>query len=268
MTTPSALLARLDVIGTSIRNKGNALALIGLGSVGVETERLDEFSDLDFFLIAAPGYKNRFIGSLDWLEAVHPVAYSFKNSEVGYKILFEDGIYGEYAVFEPGELESAMYRGGRVIWRHPSFSEKGLVDGNLPLPSTRSLSLNHVVGEAVTNLYVGLGRYLRGEKMSAYRFVQVYPIDGLLSVLPMLETENSYYPDAFGNERRLEIRFPDFSKVVGGLLLGYDRTPESALQLLAYLKRISTINPRMQLEIQKLAERCMEQRDGKTNSVQ
>jgi hypothetical protein len=36
---PSLLLKRLDEIGRSLARSGHALALIGLGSVGVELER-------------------------------------------------------------------------------------------------------------------------------------------------------------------------------------------------------------------------------------
>jgi hypothetical protein len=55
------LLHRLEAIGRALDQSGQALALIGLGSVGVELDRLDEHSDLDFFVIAAPGHKRRFV---------------------------------------------------------------------------------------------------------------------------------------------------------------------------------------------------------------
>ena len=114
MLRTESLLQRLGEIGKSLERKGSSL-LLGVGSVGVETERLDEYSDLDFFVIVKPGEKNRYIDRLDWLEDVHPLAYSFKNSDVGYKVLFEDGIFGEYAVFEEWELANATYTEGRVI---------------------------------------------------------------------------------------------------------------------------------------------------------
>ena len=69
---PDHLLARLDDIGESLRRSGNALALIGLGSVGLERNRLDRYSDLDFFAIVEPGHKARYIDTLDWLESLTP----------------------------------------------------------------------------------------------------------------------------------------------------------------------------------------------------
>ncbi len=51
MTYRERLLKRLDDIGRSLAGRPDALALIGLGSVGRELERLDDYSDLDVFVI-------------------------------------------------------------------------------------------------------------------------------------------------------------------------------------------------------------------------
>ena len=64
MTRRELLLSRLDAIGASLARRGDALALLGLGSVGVETDRIDDFSDLDFFAIVEPGRKARYLDDL------------------------------------------------------------------------------------------------------------------------------------------------------------------------------------------------------------
>ena len=78
MKRTEALLKRLDDIGVSLAQTGQALALIGLGSVGTELDRLDDYSDLDFFAIVKAGHKTQFINNLDWLSNVHaaPVAFA------------------------------------------------------------------------------------------------------------------------------------------------------------------------------------------------
>ena len=93
MNNAHSLLTRLDDIGRTLEKSGHALALIGLGSVGVEIERLDAYSDLDFFAIVEKGYKRQYLDNLDWLSSLCPVAYSFRNTEDGYKLLFQDGIF-------------------------------------------------------------------------------------------------------------------------------------------------------------------------------
>ena len=94
-----ALLDRLEAIGRAVAASGRGLALLGLGSVGQEQERLDAYSDLDFFVIARPGEKAYFLDSLTWLETVQPVVFSFQNTDDGHKLLFADGIFCETAVF-------------------------------------------------------------------------------------------------------------------------------------------------------------------------
>ncbi|WP_151735769.1 hypothetical protein [Paenibacillus tengchongensis] len=260
MLRTECLLQRLEEIGRSLERKGGALLLLGVGSVGTETGRLDEYSDLDFFVIAGPGQRDRYIKNLDWLEEIHPLAYAFQNSEVGYKILFEDGIYGEYAVFEESELGEASYSGGRVVWKNPAYTGKEpviLSSNRLPVP--KKSSLDYPLNEALTNLYVGLGRYARGERLSAVRFIQSYAIDSILSVLHLLEEEVAYYPDPFGNERRLEKRFPRFAEIIGGMMQGYDHVPESALRILDFLETVYPVNPRLSAEIRRLADRIYQQ---------
>lgn len=253
MRRTELLLQRLNEIGMTLERKGGALVLLGVGSVGIETERLDEYSDLDFFVIVKQGEKKRFIDQLDWLEETHPLAYSFKNTDDGYKILFEDGIYGEYAVFEEWELANISYKGGRVVWKDSTYGQLVPANSANLIPSIRKDSLDFSLNEALTNLYVGLGRFARGERLSAMRFVQSYAIDSILSVLHLLEAEVDYYPDPFGNERRLEKRYPRFAEIIGDMMQGYDRVPESALCILNYLEEVYPVNRRLSDEIRIMA---------------
>src|SRR5439155_3723389 len=66
------LLQRLDAIGRSLEGTGNALALLALGSVGTELDRIDAYSDLDFFVVVRDGYRQAYLGDLGWLSSVHP----------------------------------------------------------------------------------------------------------------------------------------------------------------------------------------------------
>lgn len=255
MSYTEKLLQRLHAIGLSLSKTDGALGLLGLGSVGLETDRLDEYSDLDFFVFVRAGEKPRFIANLDWLENAHALAYAFLNTEVGYKILFEDGIYGEFAIFEEEELADISYAGGRIVWRSPDWSMD--VPSSLRLPvNERGSSLDFPLNEALTNLYVGLGRYARGERLSALRFIESYAINNLLSVLPLLEQENPFFTDPFGPERRVERRFPAFADKLRGMLQGYDRVPESALNILQYLESVYPVNERLSSEIRRLAREC------------
>jgi lincosamide nucleotidyltransferase B/F len=242
MPTPRTdlLLSRLNAIGDSLAQSNGALALIGLGSVGVELERLDDYSDLDFFVMVEPGHKPDFIHQLDWLRAVSPIAYAFRNSADGYKVLFEDGVFCEFAIFEEAELHYIPFAAGRLVWK-----KAGVPDALSQFPSEKPNpeppAVDWSLGEALTNLYVGLGRYRRGEKLSAMRFIQGYAVDRLLELSESLEPatasgRSAPSRDTFARERRYEQRHPQLAQVLPDFTQGYDRSVESARALLAFLE--------------------------------
>lgn len=240
------LLARLDDIGRALSQTDAALALIGLGSVGVELERLDEFSDLDFFVIVTSGHKPAFISDLSWLSAAHPLVYQFRNSDAGHKFLFADGIYGEMAVFEPEELVKAAYAPGRLVWARAGVPESWAAPPPRP-PSSRTPSVEHLLGEALTNLYVGLTRFRRGEKLSALRFIQGYAVDRVIDLAHLMaappSTGSAAAADVFDGPRRFEQRYPALAAELPGLLPGYERTPAAAAAVLALLGRHFELDP-------------------------
>src|SRR6184192_2382054 len=96
---PRRLLQRLDDLADVLVHRGDALALIGLGPVGLDLDRLDQHSDVDFFAVLEDAAKQRYLDSIDWLEELCAVDFSFPNSVDGRKVLFADGLFAEYAVF-------------------------------------------------------------------------------------------------------------------------------------------------------------------------
>jgi lincosamide nucleotidyltransferase len=77
---------------------------------------MDEYSDLDFFLVVEPGARAAYLHDIDWLRAAAPVAFDVRNSADGRKVFFADGIYAEYAVVEPEELAGFAIPSARVVW--------------------------------------------------------------------------------------------------------------------------------------------------------
>ncbi len=245
LQSPTALLQRLEAIGHSLARSGRGLALLGLGSCGADLARLDVYSDLDFFAIVQPGSKSAYLTDLGWLAGAGPLSYVFQNTVDGYKALFADGIFCEFAIFEPEEVAKATYTAGRIVWQADGFAaERWLVEGKRPLPAPPSQPTpDWHVDEALTNLYVGLGRFQRGEKLSALRFIQGYAVDRLIALAPLIETEQPADPDPFSGERRIEQRFPQFAQLLPGFSPGYDHSPTAARAILAFLEEHFPVNP-------------------------
>ena len=249
MPSPVQLLARLDAVAAALREREDALALLALGSVGLDTHRLDQHSDLDFFVIVAPGAKLRYLGALDWPEQVHPVAFSFRNTPDGCKLLFEDGIFAEYAVFELDELPHISYTAGRVVWKRedvPNLAAASGVQATTPAPSQ-----DWHTNEALTNLLVGLHREARGERLTATRFIQSYAVDRILALAALRGAEQDD-ADLFMPERRFELRFPGVAPLLPGMMQGYGSNQASARCILAWLEAHSNVHPQLAAAIRQL----------------
>lgn len=232
LTPAQRLLGRLDRIAAVLQQRPEALALIGLGSVGLDTARLDAWSDLDFFVIVRPGTKARFIENLDWLAEAYPLSWQFRNTADGCKALMADGLFCEFAVFEPDELPGIPFAPGRIVWKRDE------VDAAIATPARRAppptTDETWIVGEALSCLLVGLARWHRGEKLSAMRFVQGHALDRLIE-LDALRTRPPG-GDPFSGERRLEVRQPALAVELARLAPGYEHTPAAARAVLQSLR--------------------------------
>ena len=253
MDPAQRLLERLDAIGRALEASGHGLALLALGSVGTETDRLDAYSDLDFFAIVRPGYKHAFLDTLKWLAAVYPIAYQFKNTVDGYKVLFDDGIFCEFGVFEAAELPGIAFTPGRIVWKAPEVGDAIALPA-LSAADARPRSRDWFVGEALTNLYVGLGRERRGERLSAARFIQGYAVDRIVELAVLLDEEQPASRDRFVPERRFEQRFPGLAPYLPGFMQGYDRNVESAREILRFLEEHVDVNPALREAILDLCD--------------
>jgi hypothetical protein len=247
------LLARLDAIGAALRDSGQALALLGLGSVGLDTTRLDTWSDLDFFAIVEPGSKARYLHRLDWLVAARPLVWHFQNTVDGHKALMDDGVFCEFAVFEPQELEHIPFAPGRVVWMRDGV-DAGIAVPRKPVPIFTPPDEGWLVGEALSCLLAGLQRWHRGEKLSAARLVQGHALDRLLELETLRRPSSTAGADPFNGERRLESRSPTLAAELPALVPGYAHTPQAALAMLdALARRGALLEPAITERIRALA---------------
>lgn len=227
MPATTHLLARLDAIGAALAGREGARALLGLGSVGTETARLDEWSDLDFFVIVDPGWKQQYVDDLAWLAEPAPIVWSFRNTPDGHKALYADEIFCEFAVFEPDELASIAYTAERVVWARDDVHVE-----TRPNRTGGKIDVRQAVDEALSNLYVGLLRWHRGERLAAMRTVQVFAVDRLLEVIDQQLAAPGVTTDPWNRERRMEARHPEWPDRIERCCQGIERTPESALGML------------------------------------
>lgn len=260
--TVAALQGRLATLAQSLSVREDALALLGLGSVGAETDRLDAWSDLDFFVLVSAGAKARYIANLDWLAEAHPLAWHFQNTVDGHKALMTDGVFCEFAVFEIQELSSIPYAPGRFIWRRNEVAET-LACAKQPLPDRQSSGW--LVGEALSNLIIGLQRHARGERLAAMRMIQVHALDRVLEFLETLHPESNEprsLRDPFNVDRRIEVRGSQCALALPVWAGGYECTVPAALALLSVLEMREVVPQYVGEHVRALAKLAKQPQDG------
>lgn len=250
---PETLLDRLSAIGQSLSLRPRARALLGLGSVGQARDRLDAYSDLDFFAVVQAGSKQSFLNDLSWLSDIAPVAYCFQNTPDGFKLLYADGIFCEFAVFEEPEMGTAVYTPGSIVWKAEGV-DPAIAIPKVPPPALNDKETNWLIGEALTNLYVGLMRDHRGEHLSAMRFIQSFAIDRVINLFDRKACQPDIVQDPFNPERRVERRLPEMAENLPLMTQGYHNNRPSARITLTLLEQHFDLPAALAREVRRLCE--------------
>jgi len=245
MNSSGQLVKRLSRIASALADTGSARALLAFGSAGYDLSRLDDYSDLDFLVIAKDGEKQTLLEDLSWLERSSPLSFTYRHTPDGIKALSEDGILYDLGILETGELNSFPHEKGRIIWREDSFDPSLAGETLSRFPETASdRSFEWLLGEIITALYTGLCRYGRGEKMSAFKLIQVTALERYLELISRLESGGSVYSaDPFDSARRVEFRNPGIGRELEKLAQGYGGTIASAEALIHALSARVPLSP-------------------------
>ena len=242
------VLKRMLALKEHVSKYKEVRCLLGLGSMSNQN-RLDEFSDIDFFLIVENGQKEKFINDLRWLE-VEPLIYSFKNTRDGYKAMYHDGVFAEFAVFDEEEMKTARFTGGKVYYHKEDFDLE-IVKPKFE-PKLKDVDVNFNINEALTNLYIGLLRDLRGEKSSAMTFIQSYAYGLVIELFPKVFDEETSDLDPYVFERRIESRFPSQLELIKSMRQGISYNKASARSILDFLESSFILNSAFSNSIKKL----------------
>jgi lincosamide nucleotidyltransferase len=124
------------------------------------------------------------------------------------------------------------------------------------LPDPPNQSDAFFLGEILTCIYVGITRFHRGEKLSAWRFISGHAFSMILILWERLLSaeKNLAFPDAFSVERRFERRHPGTEEEIAALLQGYQDAPGSALAMLTWVEEHYGPQGRIAEEIRKAAK--------------
>ncbi|HSP72791.1 MAG TPA: hypothetical protein VLN26_10500, partial [Gaiellaceae bacterium] len=199
--------------------------VIGLVAVGSMAERdyaPDEWSDHDFFVIVRPGEQETLRTELGWLPRRDRVALSFRETEHGLKVLYDDGHLLEFAVFDLDEIALASVNRYRVLLDRGQVEERTSLVRARPRPRP---SDEYLFGMTVSAALVAAGRARRGEVLSAAFFL-ASALRHLASLLAgAVPSSTAAILDEFDPLRRFERAYPQLGSELAAIAR---RAPEEA----------------------------------------
>ena len=232
----------LESLAWAAQKSSHAIALVGAGSAGAEIARMDQYSDIDFFLIVEDGFSSGFINDNSWFGRDLPIVFAFRDTDHGNKALLENGVFLEFAIFTQAELAQNGIPGLRTIWSKSGFS---LPDLSAKQPIVREVSF--YVDQALSNLLVGALRLHRGERLAALAMIERYALSNLLTAFRV--KNNITVQDPFNIERRAEQSLGvDFA----ALVQGYERLEQSLAKILAFAEENFDVNTSIVQSIREL----------------
>ena len=124
-----------------------------------------------------------------------------------------------------------------------------------PPPSPTALdTVDFHVNEALTNLSVGLHRELRGERLTAMRFIQVYAVDRVLALVRLDPAARLEHPDRFESTRRIEQADLPTDLPLPRMVPGYERNGDAARAVLGWLTTHHDTDPAITRAIRQLLD--------------
>jgi hypothetical protein len=162
-------------------------------------------------------------------------------------------VFCEFAVFEEPELRHIPFAPGRMVWKRDGVPDALRFPHHAPA-GLEERSVEWSLGEALTNLYAGLSRYRRGEKLAAMRSIQSHALDRLLELAEKVDPASPSLRDPFALERRYEQRHPRIAPVLASFAQGYERSVESARAILAFIEENFEVNSALRQAILELCD--------------
>jgi hypothetical protein len=202
-------------LAESVGRHEDVEGLVLLGSTAA-VDRVDEWSDHDFYLVVREGRQEHFRNDLSWLPRVDEVLFAVRETEHGLKVVYRDGAVLEFAVASGPEISTFGGSPWVVVLDRADVTAR--MEASPPPPAVQEPDDLREFRLFLSLVLIGVGRARRGEELAGGELVRTYATERLLKVLrhrlqPQPETPEST-PDPFNVFRRFEAAWP----VVGAAL--------------------------------------------------
>jgi hypothetical protein len=220
----------------NLKKDDDVLGLVAAGSMAEQDYEPDIWSDHDFFVITRSGVQNRYRLTYDWLPNSEEIAWAFQETEHGVKVIYQEGHLLEFAVFDAKELQMARINRYRVLFDRAKIRAHMAENAKKTNDTSESETDAYHASQFLTNLLVGMGRYWRGERLSAHKFIKINAVHHLVVLLNRhAQSPQRGLADNLDPTRRFEVVHPRLGPEFEKIMLLY--IPEAAQRLISLIER-------------------------------
>lgn len=234
--TPNEYQTFTTTLTATLAANGRILGLVALGSMAQQDYQPDRWSDHDFFVVTQPGAQPALRADLGWLPDAARIALAFQETAHGMKVIYDSGHLLEFAVFDPDELQLARVNRYRVLLDKADVTARmaAVAAATAESAPPHDADPAYDLGQFLTALLVGCGRFRRGERLSAHEFVKGYAVNHLLKLTAAhVPSANQAILDNLNPTRRFELAYPEIAAALHAALLQDTETAARTLLALA-----------------------------------
>lgn len=221
MTTaqpPERFTRFIELLTATAVSRPDIVGLVGMGSTA-QRDRVDEWSDHDFALVTEPGAEERYRSELSWLPGDASIALSVVEHHGGVKVIYDDGHVLEFGITSLHGLAEWAGNTSDVFYDTGGVADAFAAMVARPFPAgapddARDIRL------VLTQVLIGVGRYRRGEVLSAGESVRAEALAPLLRVLGRRLDGDRWMLDSLDPRRRFEFVHPALAARIAASLEG------------------------------------------------
>lgn len=207
-STPFSNYTRELAKCVAARDGLSGLVLLGSAADSAEHRR-DEWSDHDFFAIAAAGRGQGIRDRLDWLPFPERIVLTAREGEIGFVAVYDDGHVFEFAAAEASELSGAIANDASVVLDDDEGTTAALIaQSRARAEASDRFDPENDARLVLVKLLIGVGRVRRGEVLAGGQFIRTWAVNHVVRALRGRRRSASYARDAIDPLRRLEADEP------------------------------------------------------------
>ncbi len=214
--------ALTEALTHNLERDARVLGLMAAGSMARQSHQPDEWSDHDFWVVVEPDAVAWFRTRREWLPYNDQIALWFIDTlHGGITAIYNNGHLLEFAVSDRKGLLQAKVNDYRLL-----IDRIGLAADVAQLQSATTSECDTVIqdslcllGRFLTDLLIGVGRYRRGEHLSARQLITGSSLQALVRLIAKhVPPEHAIALDNLDPLRRFEMAYPEIAADIDALL--------------------------------------------------